>query len=334
MNLFDVEDSYVFDHCTRLLVRTNQDARSSFLGHLDGSDAARFSEPWRLPIVDRSETVGENRVTFVWSGMQAPQQVQLLCTATGLHQLVDMRRVGESPWYTVGVRVPHGQVHLYRFKVDGAFQNDAINPQTGRRADGAVWSRFFTDFCRTRLTLETGEWQLLDRLTDHILPFRTERAQKWLNSQQEYFYGLDQSVGAVNYIDKMLAREEAHRLTDYRVGLAVIEDLLRARNPVVAPHEQEPAAYSQLFSEIAAWTDGQTIPQWDHERYGNPKAFMALLRRHTWTGAFCHPSYGGNVEAIGWRYLQEHFQASPGGTAFDWRRAIEPPLGRDEEYLG
>lgn len=333
MDVFEADPGYVFDRCTRLLARTNLDDRSSFLGHLDGRTAGRISEAWRLPIVDRSDREGHNRVTFVWAGSPGDERVDLLCTGTGLNHLLPMRRVGASTWFATGAHVPFGQVHYYKFMVDGRFTTDVVNPQRETLADGAVWSRFFTDYCRERLTLEPFEWRLLDRLADHILPFRTAEGQKWLRQLPD-LYLLDKSVGVVNYIDKILAREEAHRRTDYALGLAVIRDLLRARNPVVAPHEQPTAAFNTLFADIAAWSAGTTLPQWDHARYGNPKAFMALLRRHTWTGAFCHPSYGGNIEAMGWRYLSDRYQSNTGDTLFDWRRAIEAPLGRDEEYRG
>jgi len=81
---------------------------------------------------------------------------------------------------------------------------------------------------------EDWEWLLVDRLTDHILPFRTEEVQRWLAINLPY--RLDRSVGVVNYIDKILAREEGHRRIDYTMGLGVIHDLMRARFPVIDPH--------------------------------------------------------------------------------------------------
>jgi len=33
---------------------------------------------------------------------------------------------------------------------------------------------------------------------------------------------------------------------------------------------------------------------WDTADYGSPRYVLDLLRRHSFTGAFCHPKYGGN----------------------------------------
>ena len=72
---------------------------------------------------------------------------------------------------------------------------------------------------------------MLQRLTDHILPFRTEEGQRALqqNLVSKTFL-LDESVGAVNFIDKLVARGEPplRRLQDvlgvdgYRFDLASV----------------------------------------------------------------------------------------------------------------
>jgi hypothetical protein len=71
--------------------------------------------------------------------------------------------------------------------------------------------------------------RILYRLIDQILPFRSGDAENFL---KRYYFGLnreqrkaelpkafrlDESVGEVNAIDKLLARDEAHRLVDYRI---------------------------------------------------------------------------------------------------------------------
>lgn len=98
--------------------------------------------------------------------------------------------------------------------------------------------------------------------------------------------------------------------------------------------------YRDLYGEMAA---GQTIPEWDYTRYQNPRFFLQLLRRHTYTGAFAHPKYGGNAGAAGWAYLAANLRDPQTGALpaaagrapyFDWARGLEKPLGRNPEYHG
>jgi hypothetical protein len=73
---------------------------------------------------------------------------------------------------------------------------------------------------------------------------------------------------------------------------------------------------------------------WRTDRYGSPQYFLVLLRRHAMTGAFVHPSEGGNSGAAGWMYLESRYRDDAGQTLFDWRRAIEAPLGHNSDYRG
>lgn len=329
-------DSYVFDHCTRFLARTNQEPRSSYNGHLAGDPRAQISEAWRFPVIDRhydpNDQVDRNLVTFVFFDRRLHHTVELFSTATGLHRRVPLNRVADTSYYTVSVLVPKGQVHVYLFVVDGRITPDPINPQQQQRDSGGIWSRFFTEECRERLTFEDWEWRLVDRLTDHILPFRTKEVERWLDTNLPY--RLDRSVGVVNFIDKILAREEAHRRIDYTVCLELVRDLMRARFPVIAPEAVPREAFELLYDQMAQADTGLQVPDWDHTRYKAPSFFLRLLRRHTFTGAFCHPSYGGNIEAIGWRFLEDRYRDANGKTLFDWKQAIEKPLGNDPSYYG
>src|SRR5687768_17789482 len=88
--------------------------------------------------------------------------------------------------------------------------------------------------------------------------------------------------------------------------------------------------YVRLYDEMAAGN----VPGWDYGRYDNPRFFLQLLRRHTLTGAFSHPRHGGNVLAAGWAYLQERYRDADGETLFNWRKAIEAPLGDNLDYRG
>jgi hypothetical protein len=91
-----------------------------------------------------------------------------------------------------------------------------------------------------------------------------------------------------------------------------------------------------LYDEMA--TD--KVGAWDYTLYGSPQYFLYLLRRHVVVGAFSHPKYGGNAGGAGWAYLSEKFHLPPAAPAqagqplFDWRHALEKPLGTNADYLG
>jgi hypothetical protein len=134
----------------------------------------------------------------------------------------------------------------------------------------------------------------------------------------------------VTFIDHLLAREEAHRLPDYQICLSIIDRVLRSRNPYVEPADMPRDMYVELYDQMAR----DEVPGWDRGRYGSPRFFLQLLRRHAFTGAFCHPRYGGNASGAGWAFLAERFTDEAGKTLFDWRPAIEPPLGTSGSYRG
>ena len=103
------------------------------------------------------------------------------------------------------------------------------------------------------------EVRLLYRLIEQILPFRGKEAENFL---KRYYFGLnreqrksdmakafrlDDSVGEVNAIDKLLAREEAHRVIDYRLCLKQIDQALRNRIRFLDPYEMPAEEYVQLY---------------------------------------------------------------------------------------
>jgi hypothetical protein len=284
-----------------------------------------------------------NEVTFVYGlpWTPSPSAVSLIGTFAPLYEAIPLRQIADSPYFTVTLKIPKGEVHTYKFLVDGEGVPDPINPQRVRLDNGREWSRFFTQLCSQPLSFERWELALLDRLTLHILPFRTEAGENFLQrfyfsadrqskeTQYAHAYRLDQPVGVVNFIDKLLAREEAHHLTDYKVCLRLIDRLLRRRNPYIEPSEMSRETFIELYDQL--WSG--SVAGWSYEEYGNPKFFVQLLRRHTFTGAFSHPKYGGNVGAAGWAYLEERFRSNS-NSLFDWRRVTEQPLGTDQFYRG
>jgi hypothetical protein len=130
------------------------------------------------------------------------------------------------------VLVPRGQVYTYKFVVVGEATLDPINPQRTVLDNGFEWSRFFTYYCNVPICFETWELAILARLTNEILPFTSGDARKFMDLY--YFradraapegtfhqaYRLEQPIGAVNFIDNILACEERHRLIDYNIRSA------------------------------------------------------------------------------------------------------------------
>src|SRR5439155_8063365 len=122
---------------------------------------------------------------------------------------------------------PKGQVHTYVFEVDHRRELDPVNPQQSTADDGRTWSRFFTDNCQVPLVPSRRERDLLARLVRHLLPFRLAANSTLIRSfydnlddgaRRQQFplaYRLDEEVGVVNYIDKVLARAEQHNADDY-----------------------------------------------------------------------------------------------------------------------
>lgn len=355
-----LDEQYVLNHCAKYVARRGGDTRHDFGQYIEDPASARVCEAWRFPVVDSYsdgvdpvESYALNRVTFVYAAAldasgssEMPGNVAVIGTFANLYEPLALARVrfqGEdTAYFALTVAVPKGEVHTYKFVIDGRPALDPINPQRKVLDNGRVWSRFFTHLCTVPLVLERWEAAILERFTSHVLPFRTPDGERFVDlyyngldrqtrdTQYARAYRLDQHVGVVNYIDKLLAREEAHHLIDYRICLREIDRLLRARNPYVDPADMPRDFYVELYEQMHEGA----VPGWSYDRYGNPHYFLELLRRHTLTGAFSHPKYGGNSAATGWAYLEDRFRDARGGTLFDWRRAIERPLGESVEYAG
>ena len=226
--------------------------------------------------------------------------------------------------------------------MDEAIFNDPINPLTVELPTGRNWSGFFTDSCAENLVLEDWEQAILARLIEQVAPFRTKEGERFLdqfytdldNSTKqatfEHAYRFDNSVGEVAYIDNILAREERHRIVDYKICLSIINQVLQKRNPYTEPRLISKEVYNDLYTEMA----DDEVNGWDTSRYGSPRFFLNLLRRHACLGAFTHPKYGGNSAGVGWSYLESRYRNPDGSTLFDWRRAIESSLGTNADYLG
>src|ERR1051325_3647555 len=168
---FYPEDQYVLNYCTKYLNRFNTDGRNALAGST-GASRDHVAEAWRFPIVDSygggaaafglpGEFTDYNQVTFVYAGTgQAPPPgVGEIGTFANLYASTQLRRTQfegeETRFWAVTYVVPKGQVHRYRFVIDGeAPVNDPVNPQQEMLDNGAVWSRFFTESFSSPVVLE------------------------------------------------------------------------------------------------------------------------------------------------------------------------------------
>jgi hypothetical protein len=160
---FRKEDGYLLNFCAKYLARYNFDYRHSYGPPGSTAPRDRIAEAWRFPLID-VYAGGEpaladpasfndyNEVTFIYAGADehSPASVAVIGTFATLYQPVLLERISfagqPTPYWSITWVVPKGQVHTYRFLVDGAYPiNDPINPQELRLDSGARWSRFFTD---------------------------------------------------------------------------------------------------------------------------------------------------------------------------------------------
>jgi hypothetical protein len=363
---FYPDEQYILNYATKYLSRFNTDRRHAYAPAAPEQPRDRIAEPWRFPVVDSygggasalsdpGQFADYNMITFVYAGadVQSPAKVEVIGTFGPLYQPIALRQVGwegePTRFWCVSYAVPKGQKHRYRFVLDDStIVPDPVNPQEQTLDNGAIWSSFFSDAYSSPVVLERWEIDIVYRLAAEILPFQSGDAGNFLNRFYNYLdrasqdsiyahaYRLDTSVGEVNFIDNILAREERHHLVDYKTCLRIIDRVLRLREPYTEPKNMSRNTYFSLYDEMAS----NNVAGWDYSAYSSPQYFLYLLRRHVVTGAFCHPKYGGNAGAAGWAYLADRYRAPPrspavrGETLFDWPRALEKPLGVNADYVG
>ena len=347
------DDIYVLNYSTKYLARDNSDARHNYGQYASDDPRARIAEAWRFPIIDSYyngqdyvASYAFNCVTFIYADeSRSITDVAVIGTFADLHTPIPLRRVDGTKDWTVA---PRCRSEVHRHSSAGERPSSIQSTRSACPLDGSEWSRFLGT--AQPISFEDWEAALLQRLTDHILPFRTTEGQRFLDFYYTYLdrqakdtqyaraYRLDQPVGAVSFIDKIVAREEAHRLVDYKICLELIDRLLRQRNPYEEPGRMSTTFYAELYDQMAG---GGSIAGWDYSRYGSPRFFLQLLRRHTYTGAFSHPKHGGNAGSAGWAPRGNLRDPQTGAcrrggavSPFDWAHGLERPLGRNPEYHG
>jgi hypothetical protein len=233
-----VDTEYLLGLIAKYLARDDIAPRHDY-GHLTGDPRAAILEAWRFPWVDGWFSANDpaqpfNAVTFVHAAAdrQPGAAVEIVGSFGELHTPIPLVGLADTHYSTLTLQIPKGEVHTYRMRINGVWQTDPINPQRVALDNGVVWSRFFTWGATQRLSLERWEARLLERLCSHILPFHTADGETFfkrvhdaqgLAARPAHAYRLDETIGAVNFIDKLLAREEAHHLIDYQICLELID---------------------------------------------------------------------------------------------------------------
>lgn len=353
MQIIEKDEQHILNYCTKYLARGNHYIDSP--PSADNPNLTRVCESWRFPIIesygepepDKNNDYTHNEVTFIYFAKDDANvgPVAVVGTFGKLYEPIPLKPVqflGEpTGYFALTLVLPVENNYRYRFIVDGQVILDPVNPQQVTLPNGKKWSQFFTDFYTTPTSFEYWELELLYRLTAHILPFRTEAGENFLkrfynnlsSSRKATIsvYEMDVSVGDANFIDNILSREEKHHLIDYKICLKQIDKVLRQRNPYVESWEVSEQLIIELYDEMA----NNSVNGWDYSKYNSPRYFLEQLRRHTIAGAFSHPKYGGNVAGVGWAYLEERYSdPQTKRTLFDWKAALEKPLGTNEDYVG
>jgi hypothetical protein len=345
-------DEQILNYCTKLLARGvkmfSEDISS------DSFNLSKISENWRFPIIEpvldgngMPHTV--NRVTLIFIAKPGFNNVRAIGSFIPWYESIELTPVkfegNDTAFFACQLLLPVGKSYYYKFVIDGTTITDPVNPQSKILSNGRQWSFFYTDFYNSSEEFEAWEVSLLYRLANQIVPFRSKDAQNFINrfylslakpdKHAMPIYKLDDSVGEVNFMTNILVKEERHHLSDYKISLSIIDQLLRQRNPTADSWTVSKELINELYDEMASGN----VPGWNYTAYNNPTYFLSLIRRHTLTGAFSHPRYGGNIGGAGWNYLHEKYDikndaAQVTGNYFNWQLALEKPIGSNTDYKG
>jgi gluconate 2-dehydrogenase gamma chain len=137
--------------------------------------------------------------------------------------------------------------------------------------------------------LSDGHARTLAALCDQIIP-----ADDFPSASQ---------AGAINYIDRQLARHYQKHQSAYREGLDAADEMSRKR-------------FGPRFSEATADQRLQIVLALEKEK----RAFFDLVREHTMEGYYGSPRHGGNRDAVSWRMLGLDEPPLRGRAQYDLRK--------------
>ncbi|MEE8175753.1 MAG: gluconate 2-dehydrogenase subunit 3 family protein [Gemmatimonadota bacterium] len=134
-----------------------------------------------------------------------------------------------------------------------------------------------------RLVLTEDEWNLVEAITGRIVPTDHEPGAIEAN--------------CVNFIDKVLAHEDAYLKPTYYRGLPGVDAVTEERfgRPFVELRTEEQDAVLEALEsgDVQSWPSDEVAPE----------EFFEAVRVHTIIGFLADPSYGGNQEYAGWKVV-------------------------------
>ncbi len=321
-----------------------------YILNLSGKITGRSNTPFPIvdTFLDTEKNSFFNQVTFVYYSEQtnnAQDKIAIflignfdsLHTKRKLHQIIFNNEL--TRFYAITLKLPVKKRYHYQFLIDDSHIIDPLNTLTKQLDNNVIWSEFFTESIKSNIILEEWEAQILRRLISYILPFKTNEFKTFVKNHQGQFSELTKSlisqisydIGCVNFIDKLISRDELHHIINYKLCLKEIKRILFALNTFQEPKEMDEYFYQRIY-QIMSQND---FTIWNKATYENPSYFIMVLRRHIITAAFSHPKHGGNTDALGWQFLDSLLRNNNhDGAGFDWQQALEKPLGINNDYIG
>jgi gluconate 2-dehydrogenase gamma chain len=110
-------------------------------------------------------------------------------------------------------------------------------------------------------------------------------------------------AGAVNYIDRQLARHYQRHQSAYRDGLDAADEMSRKR-------------FGMSLADASASQRLQITLALEKDK----RAFFELVREHTMEGYYGSPRHGGNRDAVSWRMLGLDEPPLRGRAQYDLRK--------------
>ena len=133
------------------------------------------------------------------------------------------------------------------------------------------------------LVLRPDEWRCVEAVTFRILPSEGGSGAREAN--------------CINFIDKALANEDAAMLPIYRAGVPALNAAATAghgKSFAELEGGQQDDLLTALQDGVADAWSAADLPSSD---------FFEMLRVHTLLGFLADPSYGGNREYAGWKWV-------------------------------
>jgi gluconate 2-dehydrogenase gamma chain len=133
------------------------------------------------------------------------------------------------------------------------------------------------------VSLSEAQWRTVEAITGRIIP--TDQQPGAIEAQ------------CVNFIDKVLAHEDAELKPTYEAGMSGIDSVSQEQfnNDFVAltADQQDLVLVALESGQAAGWSEKNVASE----------DFFETIRRHTIIGFLADPRYGGNLDYAGWKVM-------------------------------